>query len=120
MPCHVDDLGREAETRHRLAQHLRAAAKPATGRVLGVERDELQHELGHRVGVRLEPGEHIGGEVAVGRRQHVSNLRHGAGRPHASLMGAPVDEAGLAALSFVIADAAAATVDHGEGDPLDT
>ena len=55
----LDQLGRQAQPRHRLGERAATAAEPAARRVLGVDRDELLEQRGHLVGARLEPGLHI-------------------------------------------------------------
>ena len=55
----LDQLGRDPEPLHRVAQHLRAAAERAAGRVLGRDPDERLEQLRHRVRPRVEPRLHL-------------------------------------------------------------
>ena len=48
---------------HRVVQEPSAPAEPATGRVLGVDGDELLEQRGHLIGARLQPGLHLGGAI---------------------------------------------------------
>jgi len=57
----LDQVRGEAEPFHGVAQDARAAAEPATGRVLGVDGDQVLQQRGHLVCARPQPALRLGG-----------------------------------------------------------
>ncbi|MFI5283759.1 MAG: hypothetical protein ACHQ0J_11615 [Candidatus Dormibacterales bacterium] len=59
----LDNLGRKLQMLHRFAQNPATLTERASGRVLGVNRNELLQELGHLVCPRLQPTPHLSGAI---------------------------------------------------------